>query len=338
MEPRHWRWKSGAPRRPAGLLPSLQIPFGADASGNLRTGGRWYLEGHDPTTDRAGRPASRGGRTGRGAGRGRRRRASCTLLYARQTRSVISDWDPTWAGTRALLQGREPVRRHPGAAVAQLAAVPAPRAPAHGPVHVHPARLSRAGCSPAIGAAAFTYVITARGRWTLYFLISGAMLWSWIDVQWPPLLIAAALVPNFSWMLAAKPTLGLALWCAYPNRKAVIGRPAVRGRSASWSGRAGCRSGWHRWRGRPTRRTCSGREASCCCSACSAGGGPRRGCWRCSALVPQTTALYETLPLALVADTRSRRRRSPASRWWPTCSTCSGRRGPGPWARSTSGG
>src|SRR4051794_14213627 len=29
-------------------------------------------------------------------------------LYARQTRSVISDWDPTWAGTRALLQGQSP--------------------------------------------------------------------------------------------------------------------------------------------------------------------------------------------------------------------------------------
>ena len=70
----------------------------------------------------------------------------------------------------------------------------------------------------ALGAATFTYVITARGSWTLYFLISGAMLWSWIDVQWPPLLIAAALVPNLSWLLAAKPTLGLGTLGAYPNR------------------------------------------------------------------------------------------------------------------------
>jgi len=30
------------------------------------------------------------------------------VLYARQTRSVISDWDPTWVGTRALLHGGSP--------------------------------------------------------------------------------------------------------------------------------------------------------------------------------------------------------------------------------------
>ena len=49
------------------------------------------------------------------------------------------------------------------------------------------------------------------------------MLWSWVDVQWPPLLIAAALTPGLSWLLAIKPTAGFALWAAYPNRKAVIG-------------------------------------------------------------------------------------------------------------------
>ncbi len=30
------------------------------------------------------------------------------LLYARQSPGVISDWDPTWAGTQALLRGESP--------------------------------------------------------------------------------------------------------------------------------------------------------------------------------------------------------------------------------------
>ena len=79
------------------------------------------------------------------------------------------------------------------------------------------------GLMAALGAAAFTYVITRRGKWALYFLLSGAMLWAWVDVQWAPLLMAAALTPAFSFLLAIKPTLGFALWSAYPNRWAVIG-------------------------------------------------------------------------------------------------------------------
>src|ERR1043165_8042957 len=30
------------------------------------------------------------------------------LLYARQQPGVISDWDPTWVGTQALLRGQSP--------------------------------------------------------------------------------------------------------------------------------------------------------------------------------------------------------------------------------------
>ncbi len=128
------------------------------------------------------------------------------------------------------------------------------------------------------------------------------MLWSWIDVQWPPLLIAAALTPRLLLAAGGKPTLGFALWRAYPNRKAVIG-----GCCSS----ALCllvRPGWvHEWLalGGPDASQAASpaaRVGSCCCWPCSAGGGPRRACWRCSALMPQTTALYETLPLALAAE------------------------------------
>ena len=48
----------------------------------------------------------------------------------------------------------------------------------------------------------------AAHRWTLYFLISGAMLWSWMVVQWAPLLIAAALTPALSWLLRGQAHAG----------------------------------------------------------------------------------------------------------------------------------
>jgi hypothetical protein len=111
------------------------------------------------------------------------------------------------------------------------------------------------------------------------------------------------LTPSLSWLLAVKPTLGFALWTAWPNRKAVIGGLLFVGISLL------VRPGWvqewlasvaktphepHllrpggflmllgmlRWR-RP-----EGRLLAALC------------------LVPQTTALYETLPLALLCRNR----------------------------------
>jgi hypothetical protein len=221
-------------------------------------------------------------------------------LYARQTRSVISDWDPTWVGTQALLRGQSPYAAIQVPPWPNYLLYPLPALLLTAPFTFIPLPVARALWA-GIGAAAFTFVITARGRWTLYLLISGAMLWSWIDVQWPPLLMAAALVPSFSWMLAAKPTLGLALWSAYPNRRAVIGGLAfvalcfvVRpGWVPEWLASVAptphkahvLRPGGFllllsllRWR-RPEARLLA-----------------------VLSLVPQTTALYEALPLALAAE------------------------------------
>ena len=100
--------------------------------------GRWYLEGHDPTTDGAAAERQVAG-TRRGPGGGRRG-GFVYALYARQTRDVLSDWDPTWVGTQALLHGQSPYAAIQVPPVAQLSAVPPARAPAHGSVHVHPAR------------------------------------------------------------------------------------------------------------------------------------------------------------------------------------------------------
>jgi hypothetical protein len=223
-------------------------------------------------------------------------------LYARQEPGVISDWDPTWVATEALLQGENPYDAIQVPPWPNWLLYPLPALLVTAPFTFIPLPLAR-GIFAAVGTAAFTYVITRRYRWTLYFLISGAMLWSWMVVQWAPLLIAAALTPTISWLLAVKPTLGFALWSGWPNRKAVIGglifvgislliRPTwIQEWLASVSktphaphllrpGGFLMLLGLLRWR-RPEGRLLA-----------------------VLALVPQTTALYETLPLGLLCRDR----------------------------------
>jgi hypothetical protein len=224
------------------------------------------------------------------------------VLYARQRPDVISDWDPTWVATQALLRGESPYAAITVPPWPNWLLYPLPALLVTAPFTFIPLPLAR-GVFAAVGAAAFTWVITRRHRWTLYFLISGAMLWSWVVVQWPPLLIAAILTPSLSWLLAVKPTTGFALWVGWPNRKAIIGGLLFLGLSLL------VRPGWipewlaavaktphephllrpggflllvglYRWR-RPEARMLAA-----------------------LALVPQTTALYETLPVALVCRNR----------------------------------
>jgi hypothetical protein len=224
------------------------------------------------------------------------------LLYARQSPEVISDWDPTWAGTRALLRGESPYAAIQVPPWPNWLLYPLPALLLTIPFTFVPLPLARA-LFAAVGAAAFTYVVTRRGRWTLYFLVSGAMLWSWVDVQWPPLLIAAALTPAFSWILAVKPTAGFALWAAYPNRTAVVGGLLFVGLSLLvWPG-------WlHEWLDSVARTPHQPHLLR-------PGGfllllGLLR--WRrpegrllaCLGLIPGTTAVYETLPLVLVCRNR----------------------------------
>jgi hypothetical protein len=226
------------------------------------------------------------------------------ILYAQHASShVISDWDPTWVGTRALLRGESPYAAIRVPPWPNFLLYPLPALLLTVPFTLVPLELARP-LFAGVGTAAFTWAITARGKWALYILLSGAMLWSWIDVQWAPLLIAAALMPSLAWMLVAKPTAGIALWTAYPSRTAVVGGLllvavcfAIRpGWVPEWLASVAptphkphlLRPGGFllllsalRWR-RPEGRLLA-----------------------LLAIVPQTTAPYETLPLALMAENKA---------------------------------
>jgi hypothetical protein len=60
----------------------------------------------------------------------------------------------------------------------------------------------------------------------LCVLGSFAFLSAAANVQWSPLMTAAALLPGLGWLLACKPTNALVLLTAYPSRRTVLGAAA----------------------------------------------------------------------------------------------------------------
>jgi hypothetical protein len=73
------------------------------------------------------------------------------------------------------------------------------------------------------GFALAAYGLSAAGWWRLVVLASAPALRVFESAQWSPLLLGAALVPSFGWLLACKPTIGAALFAAWPRRATVVG-------------------------------------------------------------------------------------------------------------------
>jgi hypothetical protein len=78
-----------------------------------------------------------------------------------------------------------------------------------------------------IGTAALTWALLGRGWWGLLGLGSAFYLHALMSLQWSPLLTAAVAVPALGFVWAAKPTIGLALFAGWPSRRAVIGALAL---------------------------------------------------------------------------------------------------------------
>lgn len=76
-----------------------------------------------------------------------------------------------------------------------------------------------------IGGGALLWALTRDRLWTprLWVFASLAYFEAVHLAQWSPLLTAAALMPSLGFLLAAKPTLGAALFAAFPSRGALVG-------------------------------------------------------------------------------------------------------------------
>jgi hypothetical protein len=224
------------------------------------------------------------------------------VFYFRIGPLAVSDWDATWVGARALLGGGSPYAVITMPPWPWHLNYPLPGVLISSPFTLFPLPIARA-LFAGVGTALFTYVVTRRHWWPLLFVSSGAMLASWVPVAWSPLLVAAALSPALGWILVGKPTMGFALWVARPGRVAVVGGALLVLLSfaiqpnwvAEWLG--GVTENPHRplllrpagfllLLGLLRWRQGEGRLLAALCVA------------------PQTTSLYETLPLVLLVENR----------------------------------
>ena len=160
----------------------------------------------------------------------------------------------------------------------------------------------------AASAAVFVLAALRYGRGLPVALLSASFLNAVIQGQWSPLLTAAAVVPALSWGSWSKPSIGAALFAAFPNRRAVIGGLLLLGvprrishvagsmdREPSSSGPHGAGRRPPRWIPAPGADSMEEAEARLLAAL---------------ACVPQTIGLYETLPLFLIPRTAGR-----ATRW-----------------------
>jgi hypothetical protein len=222
------------------------------------------------------------------------------------------DFDQVWYAWHALVAGRNPYAEiGPGLPFDWSAYFyyPLTAVVAASPLAI----LSRpwAACAfAALCAGAFVYAATRRTLAPAVVITSGSAAMAAEAVQWSPLLGAAFGVPWLGIFLSAKPTVGLAVFVARPTWFAVLGTAALAGIAfalmPTWP---------QEWLG-AVRHT----------SLLTAGGTPYVAPittpggafsllallrWRrpearlllALACVPQTTLLYETVPLFLVPTT-----------------------------------
>lgn len=135
------------------------------------------------------------------------------------------DFTQLWFAARAILNGQNPYGLiGPGlaydwsypllypltAAIVAVPVAPLPQAVAN-------------GVFAGVGAAAFAWALTRHGWGPLLGFFSGSMLVAMEVVQWSPLFAAALAFPALGVVLAAKPTIGAAIFAARPSRWAIGG-------------------------------------------------------------------------------------------------------------------
>lgn len=140
------------------------------------------------------------------------------LVSASSAHPPHTDWSQIYAGTRVFLAGGDPyaVVRHDQypsfyPATAYLVAAPLVWLPF----------LWAAALWAGLGTWACATALSRRGLWALLALASAPFLNALLLGQWSPLLVGATAVPWLVGAWAAKPTIGAALFAAYPSRLAL---------------------------------------------------------------------------------------------------------------------
>jgi hypothetical protein len=223
--------------------------------------------------------------------------------------SYPRDFGQVWYAARVVLNGGNPYDAiGPGRAFdwpwpfyypLPAAILALPLAPFTQPVAV--------GVFMALGGGAFTWALTEHGYWPLLAWTSGCTLFAIHVAQWSPLFAGATIVAPLSFVLAAKPNIGLAIFAARPSWWAILGAVILAGAAFALKPEWG--SDWIAALRRPLADP---RMAFHSKAPVALPGGalvfvgllrwrrPEARLLVALACVPQTMTLYETVPLFLV--------------------------------------
>jgi hypothetical protein len=145
----------------------------------------------------------------------------CWAAY-RLPPATTSDFDQFWVAGRALLTGADPYAVVPTTGTHAPLFYPLTAALVGVPfagLSLEAARVAWA----ALSGAALAWAAIRWGRGLPAALVSASFLNALMQGQWSPLLTAAAVVPALGWIWAAKPSIGAALFAAFPSRRALAG-------------------------------------------------------------------------------------------------------------------
>ena len=226
----------------------------------------------------------------------------CWLAY-RLLPPSTSDFEQIWVGARTLMAGADPYAVVPTTGTQYPLVYPLTALLVGLPFGALPFSAARILWAAASGAAlAWAALRYARGLPVA--LLSASFLNAVIQGQWSPVLTAAAVLPSLSWALVVKPSIGAALFAAFPSRRAVIGGLVLIGLTLivapTW----------------PSRWVEALQATTHMVPILTRPGGvllllalirwrqPEARLLAALACVPQTTGLYETLPLFLIPRTR----------------------------------
>jgi hypothetical protein len=226
--------------------------------------------------------------------------AGLSILAYDSTMPPVSDWDQVYQSVRALWQGRDPyVVVHYGGwptnypLTAYVASMP------FGLLPLAVARATFVG----LGSGLLAYALTARGWWGLAAFGSASWLSAFFVCQWSPFLAGASALPGLAaFNVILKPTVGLAIASLRPRTRPLLWAAAVAALTVIL---------WPSWpfswldiaRGSPTVESPLLRPGGfVLLLALLRWQLPEGRLLAVLAIVPQTSMLYETLPLFLVPN------------------------------------
>lgn len=136
--------------------------------------------------------------------------------YSLQPLGGMSDFDQVWIAARALLAGRDPYAALRTTGWPFPLYYPLTAAVVVMPYALLPVALARVAFI-ASGAALLAWALSRRDAWGPVGVFTGPMFVAFSLVQWSPLLTGATALPAIlaGAVLAAKPTIGLAIGVAY---------------------------------------------------------------------------------------------------------------------------